>query len=267
MAAASTLPTNPERHVLEPAVVVDGIPLFDGTAHEAIEACLRRIESEQGGRVATANLDFFALARRDQALKDHLRRSSLVLADGAPVAWIARVRGARAVQRCAGVDLVRELCATGLRHRPLRVAVYGSSPEIGAAALPAIESLGGAQIVAAIHPPFRPATAAEEASYRDELRASRPDVVLVALGCPVQERVIAEWYEDLPQALWIGIGGTLDFFGGVRRRAPGALQRAGLEWLVRLGQEPRRLAKRYLVRDMPLLPLMLLSAAYQRALR
>jgi hypothetical protein len=77
--------------------------------------------------------------------------------------------------------------------------------------------------------------------------------VLVALGCPAQERRIQEYYHAAPGAIWIGVGGTLDFFGGRRRRAPGWVQALGLEWLFRLGQEPRRLWRRYLLRDLPAL--------------
>ena len=78
-------------------------------------------------------------------------------------------------------------------------------------------------------------------------------LVLVALGCPYQEQVIARYYEAAPAAVWIGVGGTLDILAGRTRRAPRLLQRLGLEWLARLAQEPRRLWRRYLLRDVPAL--------------
>lgn len=206
-----------------------------------------------GGRVATANLDFLALARRDPVLKSDLQQSHLVVADGMPVVWLARLTGARRVQRLAGVDLVGALFAA-TRDDPLRVAVYGSTAQICAVAVPALHAMGGgARVVHIQNPPFRPLTTDEREAARFALKAASPDVVLVALGCPAQERLIAEWSALDQGPLWIGVGGTLDFYGGVRRRAPRALQRFGLEWVVRMAQDPRRLGRRYLLRDLPAL--------------
>jgi hypothetical protein len=108
-------------------------------------------------------------------------------------------------------------------------------------------------VVCAISPPFRQLSEAEEDAHRRALAACHPDVVLVALGCPRQERFVAASYAWLPEAVWIGIGGALDFYAGRRVRAPHVLQSIGLEWLVRLAQEPRRLWRRYLLRDVPAL--------------
>src|SRR5690606_29054243 len=113
-----------------------------------------------------------------------------------------------------------------------------------------------ARIVLRLTPPFRPLVPEEVTAERDAIAHARPDLVLVALGCPRQERLIAEYHDAAPGAVWIGVGGTLDFLAGQRWRAPALVQRGGMEWLVRLAQEPRRLWRRYLLRDLPaLLPL------------
>lgn len=232
-------------------VTVADIPIFNGSAEEAVAACLSL--ASLGGRVATANLDFFALARRNEELRRHLRESSLVVADGMPVVWLARLSGAKRIRRMAGVDLVAALFRAE-RAIPLRVAIYGSTAEICDLAAPVLHDLGsGARVVHRAHPPFRLLTEAEREADQQALRAADPDVVLVALGCPAQERLIAEWYSIAPGALWIGVGGTFDFFAGVRRRAPGFTQAIGFEWVVRMAQEPRRLGRRYLLRDLPAL--------------
>lgn len=230
---------------------VDGIPVFDGTAEAALTACLELTGT--GGRVATANLDFLALARRDPQLRNDLRNSDLVIADGMPVVWLTKLAGARRIRRFAGVDLVAALFTTE-RDTPLRVAIYGSTREIADIAVPALEALGGGgRVVHIANPPFRTLTDDELESDRRALAQTEPDIVLVALGCPAQERLIAEWQQAVPRAVWIGIGGTLDFFAGVRHRAPKFAQSAGLEWAVRMAQEPRRLGRRYLLRDLPAL--------------
>jgi N-acetylglucosaminyldiphosphoundecaprenol N-acetyl-beta-D-mannosaminyltransferase len=86
---------------------------------------------------------------------------------------------------------------------------------------------------------------------REKVAAAKPDIVYVALGFPKQERVIQELRSVLPRATFIGVGISLSFIAGEVKRAPRWVQRAGLEWVHRLVQEPRRLAKRYLVDDAP----------------
>ncbi|MGE3077115.1 MAG: WecB/TagA/CpsF family glycosyltransferase [Dehalococcoidia bacterium] len=248
--ASSLQPANDSRLHVE----IDGIPVFAGSAEQAVRRCVELVELSLGGRVATANLDFFALARRNAQLRSDLKDSTLVVADGMPVVWMGRMAGARGIQRLAGVDLVRELFVDRDSGSTFRVAIYGSTEAITSRAIDALHDAGnGARVVHVANPPFRALSEAEIEADRAELVAARPDIVLVALGCPGQERLIAEWHPHLPKALWIGIGGTLDFYAGVRKRAPKAAQRFGFEWVVRMAQEPRRLGKRYLLRDLPAL--------------
>jgi N-acetylglucosaminyldiphosphoundecaprenol N-acetyl-beta-D-mannosaminyltransferase len=102
---------------------------------------------------------------------------------------------------------------------------------------------------------------AEISALRALLDDSRPDLVYVAFGAPKEERVIAALHRHLPGTWWIGVGVSLSFMSGEIRRAPQWMQRAGLEWIHRLVQEPRRLAHRYLVQDLPF-ALRLLAGAW-----
>lgn len=235
-------------------VRVGGVKVFDGGLEEAAMLLKRRLAQGEGARVATANLDFLALAARDPILSRDLDRSDLVVADGAPVAWMARRGGATGVQRCAGVDLVLALCRDSGAGHPLRVLLYGATPEVAAVAAERLAALGGnVEIAGMMCPPFRSLSRLEQANERRQIAALAPDLVLVALGCPRQERLIATYFDSAPAAIWIGVGGTLDFLAGRKRRAPRWLQAAGLEWTARLAQDPRRLWKRYLLRDLPFL--------------
>jgi N-acetylglucosaminyldiphosphoundecaprenol N-acetyl-beta-D-mannosaminyltransferase len=99
---------------------------------------------------------------------------------------------------------------------------------------------------------------------RNRLLASSPDVVFVALGSPKQERVIGELRSLLPAAWWLGIGISFSFVSGAVQRAPLWVQRLGLEWLHRLVQEPRRLARRYLVDGLPFAARLFANALVQR---
>jgi N-acetylglucosaminyldiphosphoundecaprenol N-acetyl-beta-D-mannosaminyltransferase len=244
----------PPGRARESTVAVNGIPLFDGQHNDAVGACLELIRNGHGGKVATANLDFFALARNDAALREDLLGSTLVVADGMPVVWLAKMAGARKIGRTAGVDLVRDLCARRGSEASLRVAIYGSTRPIAEAGARYLEELAaGLSVTAIITPPFRKLSIDEVESDKQTLVDASPDLILVALGCPAQERLIATWYDAIPGALWIGVGGTFDFFAGKRKRAPAWAQRTGFEWLVRMAQDPRRLGRRYLLRDLPVL--------------
>ena len=225
--------------------------MFAGSRSEAVQLCLSLARDKRGGRIATANLDFLALARRDPQLRKDLQDSSVVVADGMPVVWLGRLSGARSIERLAGADLVAEFFRCG-QGRQLKVAIHGSTSEICSRAVKQLHACGaGARIVHVENPPFRQLTHGELEQAISRLRSADPDVVFVALGCPAQERWIAENFQHLPTSLWVGIGGSLDFFAGVRKRAPQFSQRTGTEWLVRMAQEPRRLGKRYLLRDLP----------------
>lgn len=262
------MPMDEHRTIGAPAgyVLVGGVPIFDGDLSAALEWCRRRIRNGVGGRVATANLDFLALARKDQVLAADLWRSDLVVADGAPVAALARVAGAKRARRVPGVDLVRALME---RHGmpELRVVLYGASEDASAAAAARLAAFEGVTVAARLVPPFRPLSDEEMIVERHDIRAARPDVVLVALGCPKQERLIGRYYDAAPGAIWIGVGGTLDFIAGEKRRAPGWLQALGLEWLARLSQEPGRLWRRYLLRDIPFLVRLTPEVAIRRLRR
>jgi len=250
-----------------PHVLVGATPIFDGDLRSALDLCFEAIASRTGGAVATANLDFLALARRDGGLRDDLARAWLVVADGAPVAWLARRLGAPSARRVAGVDLVAGLMEHAQRVGGLRIAIYGSSEDVAARAIDQIRAKYPAvTVVSAIHPPFRPLSPEEEEAHLAELVAAEPHVCLIALGCPRQERLIARYHSRHP-AVWIGVGGTLDFFAGERIRAPRWAQSAGLEWGVRLLQEPRRLWRRYLLRDVPELIALVSGAALTRVRR
>lgn len=248
-------------------VAIHGIPVLDVTAGEAARLCAEAVLAGRGARVATVNLDFLALARRDRDLHRLLAECPLVIADGMPIVWLAKLAGAKRIQRAAGVDLVRDLFSYNW-GRPVRVAIYGSQEEICRAAIPELEALGDyARVVYSEHPAFRELTADEVRASQEGLAAAAPDIVLVALGCPRQERLAAEWHALAPRALWIGIGGTLDFYAGVRKRAPRGVQRFGGEWIVRMAQEPRRLGPRYLLRDIPALAALLPTTALRRITR
>jgi N-acetylglucosaminyldiphosphoundecaprenol N-acetyl-beta-D-mannosaminyltransferase len=166
------------------------------------------------------------------------------------VAWLARLAGGTH-PRVTGVDLVAEPARLGSERGRLRLASYGSSPR----SRPLARGRSKPATRYRVRSPDLPAvpclTAEELANHHAAIAAARPEVVLVALGCPRQERFAAEHFDAAPGAVWIGVGGTFDFYAGIKRRAPRLLQAVGAEWVARLAQDPGRLWRRYLLDDVP----------------
>jgi N-acetylglucosaminyldiphosphoundecaprenol N-acetyl-beta-D-mannosaminyltransferase len=188
-------------------------------------------------------------SQRDPALKMIHNRAGLVTPDGMPLVWISRWKGQSHVRRVYGPDLMLQLCersvARGYRH-----FLYGGAE--GVAELLA-ESLmrrfSGIEIAGTYCPPFRLLTQDEDEAVTNMIRSADPDIVWVGLSTPKQERWMHAHARPLGGPVLIGVGAAFDFHAGIKRQAPRWMQHSGLEWLFRLGSEPRRLGRRYLVNN------------------
>jgi len=164
--------------------------------------------------------------------------------------WMMRSAGARQQTRVAGYDLLVALLE---RARGLGLPVYflGATPETLKAVVRRAESeFPGLVVAGAVSPPFRAMSPEEVRAQQEAIRASGARLVLVALGCPRQERWMAE-HKGLLSAVMIGLGGAFPVFAGHQGRAPAWMRQAGLEWTYRLALEPDRLWRRYLSTNLP----------------
>jgi len=249
------------------------IPLLSVDFHKVTEAevvahVVAAIQRGEGGRIITPNADILRLATRQQEARDHIRDSTLVVADGMPLLWASRLSGTPLPERVAGSSLILTLSA-GLAEHGRRVYLLGGEPGTAEQAADELERRFPGLVVAGWHSPsFGFDTRPDEVAQMQELVvAAKPDLVYVGLGFPKQERVIAGLRPLLPAAWFLGCGAAIGFAAGTLRRAPVWMQRTGLEWLHRLGSEPRRLAKRYLVHDAPFAARLLASSARTRLSR
>lgn len=250
------------------AVELCGVPVHPVTLAEVLDRIVAAARARRGGGTApaltvlSANVDMLVKAARDGAFARDLAAGDLVLADGVPLLWMARGLGRRLPERVAGSDLVPAL-ARRAALEGLRLFFLGAAPGVAdrAAARLAAAAPGLTVVGTAAPPPGFDADPAGKAGVLEAVEAADPDVVLVALGAPRQERLIRELRGRTRAAALVAVGGTFDMIAGDRPRAPRLLRRAGLEWAWRLALEPRRLARRYLVDDAAIVPL------YLRALR
>jgi N-acetylglucosaminyldiphosphoundecaprenol N-acetyl-beta-D-mannosaminyltransferase len=149
-------------------------------------------------------------------------------------------------ERVAGSDLI-PLLARRAAECGYSIYLLGAAPGVAASAADVLkEQYPGLKIAGVSSPPFSSVLDMDPAVL-DDIRAAKPDILLVAFGNPKQEKWIGMHRRDLSVPVMIGVGATLDFIAGHRKRAPRWMQVAGLEWLFRLLQEPRRLWRRYVV--------------------
>jgi N-acetylglucosaminyldiphosphoundecaprenol N-acetyl-beta-D-mannosaminyltransferase len=195
--------------------------------------------------VCLCNVHSVVSAGSDARLRQALERADLALPDGAPVAWMLRREGAAGQARVPGPDLMVDTLALAA-ERGVSVFLYGGRTDTLQQLQLALQQRWPAlRVAGAISPPFRPPVAAEIAADVEAINRSGAGIVWVGLGCPKQERWMAERHGQV-QAVMVGVGAAFDFLAGQTPRAPSWMRRHGLEWLHRLATEPRRLAGRYL---------------------
>jgi N-acetylglucosaminyldiphosphoundecaprenol N-acetyl-beta-D-mannosaminyltransferase len=220
------------------------------TFAEALDAIVALCEAGAGGTVVTPNVDHVVQAEHDPRFKRAYDRASLSLVDGMPLLWAARLLGQRLPEKISGSDLVMPLLERAAQ-KGLRVYLLGGAEGIGQLAAEKMKERLPALQICGIDSPRVDINGGPQAyaAIIEKVCAARPHLVLLALGAPKQEIFADECLELLRPAVCVGVGATLDFIAGKSVRAPRWMQRAGLEWLHRLFQEPGRLWKRYLLRD------------------
>jgi len=183
------------------------------------------------------------LAWEDPTYREVLNAADLVLGDGTGVRWAARRQGIRMRDNLVGTDLTPYFFTHTLPRR-YRYYFLGARPDIVARAVGRVrQDFPDLEIAGYAHGHFAPE---ENAEVVQGINAARPDVLLVAMGNPIQERWIRDNLPALEARLSIGVGGLFDHWGGALTRAPGWVRRHGLEWLQLLLQQPHKW-KRYLI--------------------
>jgi len=201
-----------------------------------------------GAYVVTPNVDHIVRLKSDEEFREIYRQASFVVPDGMPLVWASRWLGKPLPERITGADLFPELCARAAQNER-SIFLLGAAPSVCGKVIDKLRQAHPALKVAGHYsPPF----GFEKCRHEMEkivrvLKQAEPDVVFAALGTPKQEKLIYHLRTRVPVKLFLGVGAAFDFYSGEKKRAPGWLQKAGLEWAFRLWSEPGRLWKRYLV--------------------
>lgn len=219
-------------------------------------------------RIATVNLDFIRLARRDPRLAAALESADLALCDGKLLQLVVRVGGAAPPEQITGHDLVDDCCALAVETGK-RVLLLGAAPGVAARAAHRLEMRHPGLVVAGEHGGWFGTDGVPEHATRLEkrFRAFAPHFVFVGLGCPKQELWLERNLAPLGITVGIGVGSVLDVLAGDLPRAPRWMRAGALESLFQLLAAPRRYLERYVLRDPPVLAAAVIEALGRRASR
>lgn len=212
---------------------------------DALQKIEQLIQRREPSLVITADANAILIALEDTEFRQLLETAPLVTADGAGLTWAGKRLGQPFPERVSGVDMVEQL--TRLSHeKGYRLYFLGAAPGVAEkAAQNLLQKYPNAQIVGVQHGYFQ---ATDEPAIVAQVAAARPDVLLVGMGMPRQEKWAWKHRLALGVPVMIGVGGSFDVYGGVVKRAPRWMQRLGCEWLWRLLQDPRKIKK---VRNLP----------------
>ena len=218
----------------------------DGTSYRETAAAIAELVSAgDGGAVCVSTVHMVMEAFDDPVFQRIVNSADRVTPDGVPLVWALRLLGIEKAERVYGPSLLPIVCDLA-RERGLSVGFYGGSAEV---LDELVRRMGrrfpGLNVSFAFAPPFRALSTDEDQKLIEDIEGSETNILFVGLGCPKQERWIAEHRNSL-SCVMVGVGAAFDFHAGNKAQAPAWMQASGLEWLFRLCCEPKRLWRRYL---------------------
>lgn len=226
------------------------------TMDEALDAIDALIKKNNNSYVVTPNVDHIVQLETNRELQDVYANAALILTDGKPLLWIAKWYGTPIKEKLSGSDLFPLLCERAAK-RGYKMFFLGAAEGVAAKAAENLaKRYQGLQVVGTYSPPFGFEKNQEEMEkIISMVKEAKPDILIVGLGCPKQEKFMYHHCKELEVPISFGLGASFDFEAGNIKRAPRWMANHGLEWLFRITQDPKRMARRYLVNDRKILGL------------
>lgn len=212
---------------------------------DSVDRVIQLASNKKASYICFANAHMIVEAYKDKSFQLKVNKADLVLADGRPVAFASQLLHHKRQERISGMEFIPMVLERSDLNN-LSVFIYGSTHDVIDAMSEKIRSMyPKISLAGTISPPFRELTGDEINNDIEKINLSGANLVLVALGCPKQEKWMAEHYQKM-HAVLLGIGGALPVVAGLQKRAPKWMQNMALEWFYRLLQQPKRLFFRYL---------------------
>lgn len=224
-----------------------GLPV-DNLTMAQTKALLRERCTQEGNTVlATINVNWVAQSLREPTFREAIINSDLVVLDGKPLLWLARLFGCPMRETVPGSTLIQELLEEP-SDQPMTIFLFGGEGDAAERAMQRINECenGGLRAVGALNPGFGTVEEMSTDAIIDAINDTNPDILLVALGARKGTRWIDHNRDHLNAKIISHLGATINFLAGTVKRAPTFMQCSGLEWVWRIAQEPK-LFKRYLI--------------------
>ena len=205
----------------------------------------QHLEELKGHYICVSNVHTTVTAYRDEEYRNIQNNAVMNIPDGKPLSIVQRRSGYKAAGRVPGPDLMPEIFQLS-EEKGYRHYFYGSRQEtLDALKTKLTEEYPGLTIVGMYSPPFHPLTEEEDEKAIENINSCNPDFIWVGLGAPKQEKWMAA-HDGKVCGVMLGVGAGFDFHAGTIKRAPLWMQEFCMEWLFRIGQDPKRLLGRYL---------------------
>lgn len=226
------------------------------TMREAVEYINQMIVKKNKGYIVTPNVDFIVRIETDSYFSDIVKNADLIVTDGKPLIWISNKLGTPIKEKISGSDLSPKVFELASKNG-YSVYLLGGKEGVAEQAKKNMEiKYNGINIVGTYSPPFGFEKKEEEINKINNLiNEVTPDILLVCLGSPKQEKFIYENIDKYNALVSLAVGATIDFEAGNIKRAPQWISDIGMEWFYRFCKEPKRLFKRYFVDDMKIFKL------------
>ncbi|RIV24729.1 glycosyltransferase [Alicyclobacillaceae bacterium I2511] len=220
------------------SVDVLGVRVHTYSRRQAVEQVLLWVQEKTRRMVLTAGPEFIMMTQVDHELRQIADDADLVTPDGIGVVWAVRRQGQFVPDRVTGVELADALLSTAAnRNQRLRVFLLGAHDSALGQALKVLQARYPGVTFAGHNGYF---SAESQSDVLQQVAEFAPDLWFVGLGQPRQERFIYQVLKGIPPCVAIGVGGSIDVWGGTVKRAPQWVRRVNLEWLYRLVHQPSR---------------------------
>lgn len=220
------------------------------TMDETLQAIDNLIKENKSAYVVTPNVDHIVQLETNKELQDIYNNASLILTDGKPLLWIAKWYGTPIKEKISGSDLFPLLCRMAA-EKGYKMFFLGAAEGVAEKAAKNLSKrFIGLNVAGTYSPPFGfEKDVYEMNKIKEMIIKANPQILIVGLGCPKQEKFMYHHCAELGVPISLGLGASFDFEAGNIKRAPRWMTNHGLEWLFRITQDPKRMIKRYLVND------------------
>ena len=224
------------------------------TMAETLNEIDKLIQKKNCSYVVTPNVDHIVRLEKDEELQKVYKNASLILTDGKPLIWISKWYKTPIKEKISGSDLFPRVCQLAANKNYTMYLLGAAEGVADTAAKNLMKKYPGLNIVGTYSPPFGFEKNKQEMNkIKTQIQDVHPDILIVGLGCPKQEKFMYYHCKELGVPISLGLGASIDFEAGNIKRAPKWMSNHGLEWLYRFSKEPKRLFKRYFVDDLKII--------------